>query len=423
MPCAAVGAVGERERAGQVKPRRSAAFVLSDERLVPPELARDRFERTLRIDHGLLDVYDPVMTLGTLPRCQRPTDSDARWAAVTRRDIAADGEFVFAVLSTGVYCRPSCASRRPRRDHVTFYDDPEAAQSAGFRPCRRCRPDSSEGGPAVEVTRRAVALIDSVAFDADVRPTLAHLGERLGVSRHHLQRTFKRVMGVSPRQYADARRLQTLKARLRTAGTVTEAMYDSGYGSSSRLYEQAGAQLGMTPGAYRNGAKGIEVQYTIASTPLGRMLVASTERGICAVSLADSDAELEAGLRREFPDAAIRRDDDALHAWAASLLRELDGGEPAALPLDVTGTAFQRRVWEALRSIPRGATRSYREVARAIGEPAAVRAVGRACAANPAAVLIPCHRVVREDGGLGGYRWGADRKRELLAREELLGTE
>jgi AraC family transcriptional regulator of adaptative response/methylated-DNA-[protein]-cysteine methyltransferase len=357
------------------------------------------------------------VTPETLRRSLPPTGSDERWAAVTRRDLAADGQFVFAVASTGIYCRPSCPARRPRRDNVSFFDSPKAAEEAGFRPCRRCRPDAPASA-ALELTRRAVELIDSDGSERDVPPTLSELGDRLNVSPHHLQRTFKKVLGISPRQYADARRLQSLRARLRAAGTVTEAMYDSGYGSASRLYEQAGAQLGMTPAAYRNGAKGIAVEYTIAPTSLGRMLVASTERGICAVSLGDSDGVLEAALRREFPDAAIHRNDDALRAAAASLVRQLDGGEPAALPLDVRATAFQRRVWEALRSIPRGATRSYSQVAEAIGAPTAVRAVARACAANRTAVLIPCHRVVREDGSAGGYRWGTERKQAILAREQ-----
>ncbi|MDQ3870381.1 MAG: bifunctional DNA-binding transcriptional regulator/O6-methylguanine-DNA methyltransferase Ada [Chloroflexota bacterium] len=359
------------------------------------------------------------MTVATLSP-NRPASNEERWAAVSRRDIAADGEFVFAVASTGVYCRPGCPARRPRRDNVRFFDHPADAEEAGYRPCRRCRPDAAGASAPLELTRRAAELIDGHESGLDPPLTLARLGERLGVSPHHLQRTFKKVVGLSPRQYADARRVQTLKARLRTAGTVTEAMYHAGYGSPSRLYEQARAQLGMTPAAYRNGAKGIAVQYTIAGTPFGRMLVASTEKGICAVSLGDSDDELEAALGEEFPGAAIRRQDEGLRPAAASLLRQLERGEAAALPLDVRATAFQRRVWEALRSIPRGATRTYQEVAEAIGAPAAVRAVGRACATNPAAILIPCHRVVPAAGGVGGYRWGAQRKRALLAQEEAL---
>lgn len=250
------------------------------------------------------------------------------------------------------------------------------------------------------------------------RLTLAAMSAELGVSPHHLQRTFRCVMGVTPRQYADALRLISLKASLRKGRDVTTALYDAGYGSSSRLYERANARLGMTPATYRRGGENMHINYTIVDCPLGRLLVAATKRGICAVSLGDSAAKLETFLRDEFPLAEIHRDRNGLNRWVAAILKHLRGREPQLdVPVDVQATAFQWRVWEELRAIPYGSTRSYSEVARALGRPTATRAVARACATNPVAVVIPCHRVVREDGGLGGYRWGLERKRALIEQE------
>jgi AraC family transcriptional regulator of adaptative response/methylated-DNA-[protein]-cysteine methyltransferase len=342
----------------------------------------------------------------------------ARWRAVLERDRRYDGVFVYAVRSTGVYCRPSCPSRRPRRERVIFFSAPDAAERAGFRPCRRCRPENAAAAdPRAALVRVACALIDAHP-EIPVRPST--LGARLGTSPHRLLRAFRAFLGISPRQYRDARRLERFKAALRHGrrGRVTPALYEAGYGSPSRLYERAHAQLGMTPATYGRGGRGMEIAYTVVPCPLGRLLVAATPRGICRIALGRRAGALARDLRAEFPAAAIRRDRGALAAWVAAILRYLDGrGRELDLPLDVRATAFQRRVWEALRKIPYGSTRSYSAVARALGQPRATRAVARACAANPAALVIPCHRVVRADGGLGGYRWGIARKRALLAAE------
>ncbi len=342
-----------------------------------------------------------------------------RWRAVEARDAAYDGAFVYAVDTTGVYCRPSCPSRRPRRRHVRFFELPEAAEGAGFRACLRCRPrDIAARDSRVDAVRRACRFIEA---QDDGPPTLAALSGEVGLSPHHLQRTFKRLVGVTPRQYADARRLSRLKARLRAGDRVAGALYEVGYGSSSRLYERAGGQLGMTPAAYRRGGRGWRVGFGIVRSSLGRLLVAATARGVCAVCLGDDDAALERGLRGEFPAAEIARDDAGLGDWIGGIAAHLEGARPhVGLPLDIQATAFQRRVWEELRRIPYGETRSYGEVARAIGRPTAARAVARACAANPVALVVPCHRVVRGDGGLGGYRWGAARKAALLEKERAV---
>ena len=338
------------------------------------------------------------------------------------RDRRYDGAFVYAVQSTGIYCRPSCPSRRPRRERVTFFPVAEAAELAGFRPCRRCRPaEAAPPDPGVPLVRTVCRLIDA----HPERPAgLAALSAQAGVTSHRLLRTFQRVLGISPRQYRDARRLDRFKTELRSRGRVSPAVYEAGYGSSSRVYEQAHAQLGMTPATYSRGAPGTRIAFTVVPCVLGRLLVAATARGICRVGLGSGAADLEAGLRAEFPAADVRRDRGALAASVGALLRYLDGrAEPLDLPVDLRATAFQRRVWEALRRIPYGATRSYAEIARAIGKPTATRAVARACAANPAALVIPCHRVVRADGGLGGYRWGVARKRALLEQERATTAE
>ncbi len=339
------------------------------------------------------------------------------WRAVVARDEHMDGAFVYAVRSTGIYCRPSCPSRRAGRAQVVFFALPEAAERSGFRPCRRCQPHKAPHGPQAELVERVCRQIEA---NLEGPRGLAALGAEMGMSPYHLQRTFKRLMGITPRQYADAHRLSVLKRRLRKGDDVTTAMYEAGYGSSSRLYERAPALLGMTPGRYRRGGQGMRIGYTLADSPLGRLLLAGTARGVCAVYLGDSDGRIEAELKHEYPRAEIRRDPNGLRAWAAALLNHLKGREPQLeLPVDVQATAFQCRVWQALRAIPYGTTRSYSEIARAIGRPKAVRAVARACATNPASVVIPCHRVVREDGHLGGYRWGLERKRALLEGESL----
>lgn len=340
-------------------------------------------------------------------------DAETCWQALTDKDTRFNGLFYFAVRTTGVYCKPSCAARRPRRENVLFFPSGDAAAAAGFRPCRRCRPHDSD--PQAKMVERACRIIEA---NPDRKLSLAELSAQLGVSAFHLQRTFKKIAGVSPRQYALARNVQQFKKSINEGESVINAMYDAGYGSSSRLYEQANAELGMTPATYRRRGNGMAITYTTAQCNLGRLLVATTERGLCAVRLGDSDEELEAALRAEFNSAEIVKDDDALSQSVAAILNYLEGKQQALeLPLDVQATTFQRRVWEALRRIPYGATRSYKEIAAAIGAPRAVRAVARACAANPLALVTPCHRVIATDGRLGGYRWGMERKQRLLARE------
>ena len=347
---------------------------------------------------------------------------DRYWRAALARDAAADHLFVYGVRSTGVYCRASCAARKPRRDQVVFFPRPKDAERAGFRPCRRCRPhEPGTARPQVDTVRRACRFIDERREDP-IR--LRQIGEHVGMNMHQLQRTFKRVMGITPRQYADAKRLEGLKERLKEGDTVTRALYDVGYGSSSRLYERAPKQLGMTPATYRRGGQGMRIHYSTAASPLGRLLVAGTKRGVCAVYLGDSDPDLESTLRAEYPAAEVRRGSGLADRWIGAVVDHLKGRQPDLdLPLDVQATAFQRRVWEELRAIPYGSTRTYGEIARRLGEPGAARAVGRACAANPVCIVVPCHRAVREDGGPGGYRWGAKRKERLLARERSAAGE
>ena len=343
----------------------------------------------------------------------------ARWTAVLAHDHSADGCFVYGVRSTGVYCRPSCPSRRPRRDRVRFFDAPGDARAAGFRACKRCSPDAVAlaADPWIEKIRRACVYLSNV----EGHPSLATLASRLGGSPYHLQRNFKRLVGVTPREYAEACRLRKVKGTLRQAGDITGAMLDAGYGSSSRFYERAVPKLGMAPSVYRRGGAGMEIGYTIvdsSNASLGRLLVAATARGVCAVAMGSSDTELTRALSREYPAAAISADAGALATWTNAILAHLSGRAPRLdLPLDVQATAFQWQVWQALASIPYGETRTYAEVASSIGKPRAVRAVARACATNPVALAIPCHRVVPSAGGEGGYRWGAGRKRTLLRQE------
>jgi AraC family transcriptional regulator of adaptative response/methylated-DNA-[protein]-cysteine methyltransferase len=340
---------------------------------------------------------------------------DPRWNAVVARDAARDGEFVFAVSSTGVYCRPSCAARRPRRENVQFFIRPEQAEQAGYRACLRCRPKSFHGNTESDGVKAICRFIEQ---HLDGPLTLGRLGTEFHQSPFHLQRRFKAVLGITPREYADSCRLRMLKRNLQAGDTVTRAMYDAGYGSSSRLYERTASQLGMTPDKYRRGAIAAAIRYTCADSPLGRMLIAATERGICSIQFARSDDELMEGLKREFPFAARKVDEGGLRSWVGALLRHMRGKDlDSSLPLDIRATAFQRRVWTYLQSIPFGATRSYSQVAKGIGRPSATRAVARACATNPVAVAIPCHRVVRGDGSMGGYRWGVERKKTLLEME------
>jgi AraC family transcriptional regulator, regulatory protein of adaptative response / methylated-DNA-[protein]-cysteine methyltransferase len=351
---------------------------------------------------------NPLPVLQTPPRRRCLT-------AVASRDARLDSAFVYAVHSTGIYCRPSCPSRRPQPKQLLFFAVPEAAERAGFRPCRRCRPQQAPRSTQSELVRRVCCEIGA---DVDRPADLRRLAASSGISAHHLQRTFRRAMGITPRQYADAIRVARLKSHLRKGTNVTTALYETGYGSASRLYEKSDAQLGMTPATYRRGGQGMQISYTVADCSLGRVLVAATARGVSAVYLGDKDEPLAAALRKEYPQAEVRRSSEEHSQWVRAIVRHLAGAQPQLdLPTDVVATAFQRRVWEALRSIPFGKTRTYREVARALGQPTATRAVARACATNPTSIVVPCHRVVRTDGTLGGYRWGLHRKQLLLEQE------
>jgi AraC family transcriptional regulator of adaptative response/methylated-DNA-[protein]-cysteine methyltransferase len=340
-----------------------------------------------------------------------PEPSDAeRWQAVLERNPCADGAFVYAVRSTGVYCRPICPSRRPRRSRVAFYASPEAAAAAGFRACRRCRPDARPYDE-IERVRMVCRRIEAGLAPA---PTLAGLAREAGCGAHTLWRSFKRLLGVTPAEYAAACRRAHFKALLRDGADLATATYTAGYGSSSRLYERADEMLGMTPGAYRRGGAGQRIRYTIGDG----FLLAAGERGFCALYLGEEPARLRAALEAEYPAAAIVRDAAALARWRGIVHRHLEGETTLLeLPLDISATAFQIRVWRALRQIPPGETRTYGEIAQAIGAPTAARAVGAACGRNPVSVVVPCHRAVGAGGGLTGYRWGLAAKRRLLAIE------
>lgn len=335
-------------------------------------------------------------------------DPDFAWAAFERRDRSLDGKFVGAVKTTGIYCKPSCPARRPKRENVLFFDDGEAARAAGFRPCLRCTSD--EVGRDRDAVRRAAAMIEA----ADEPPKLDDLAAAVGYAPHHFQRLFTRDMGVSPAAYSRAVRARRAGNNLNGDKSVTEAIYDSGYAAPSRFYADAKDRLGMTPSAWRDGGRGETIRYAMLDTPLGQMLVAATPKGICRLTF-DED---EAALRRRFPNAAILPADGAMASLIGGVLQAVE--TPSAmpdLPIDVAGTAFQEAVWKELRKIPVGETRSYADIAAAVGQPNATRAVGTANGSNPVAVLVPCHRVIRSDGSLGGYAGGLDRKRKLLAAE------
>lgn len=347
---------------------------------------------------------------------EEPLNEEQCWQAVVTRDRTADGTFVFAVRSTGIYCRPSCPARRPRREQVIFFRQMQEAEVAQFRPCRRCYPQyASVPEPQAEMIEQVCRYIETY-LDAPLR--LIDLSQQFHLSPYHLQRTFKRIKGMTPRQYVESCRLAHFKARLQDGVAVTSALHDAGYHSSSSMYERVPTQLGMTPTAYQHGGKSMHISYTIVEIPLGYILIAATARGVAVVRFGDAESTLQADLVREYPEAELERDEQGLGPWVTLLLDYLQGQSiPPTVPLDVRASAFQWKVWEALRAIPIGSTRSYREIAQAIGQPTAARAVANACAANPVAVFIPCHRVVRGNGQLGGYHWGVERKQQLLDLE------
>ena len=357
----------------------------------------------------------------TMQRPLEKTGHDLLWQAVLQRDPTYDGSFVYAVSSTGIYCRPICPSRRPNRANVRFFADSKEAQSAGYRACLRCLPDQPDQ------ESRNIGLVKHVCHEIDTHldehpdglPSLAQLSQDVGVSASHLQRVFKKETGLTPRQYAHAGRLDRFKSLVRDGNAVTTALFDSGFSSSSRLYEDADGQFGMTPGRYRRGGAGTTIGYLVAESPLGALLVAATGKGICSVKLGDNPSALLKDLQAEFPAADFQEGEKALRGWLGLVLEYLEGERLGLdLPLDIQATAFQRRVWRMLQSIPYGETRSYQQMALDIGLTGnASRAVGNACASNPVALVIPCHRAVRKDGSLGGYRWGLGRKEALIAME------
>lgn len=359
-------------------------------------------------------VTEVEMPSHRIERDGREKAAAARWRAVEERDRAADGRFVFAVKTTGVYCRPSCPARRPRPENVDFFADGAAARAAGFRACKRCRPDEA---PAIE---RAVAearrLLDAAEGET---LALAELAAAVDLSPAHLQREFRRRIGLSPKQYALAHRAERLRRGLGAGQKVLDAGFEAGYGSASRLYDEAAKSLGMTPGRFRQGGRGVRIAHALRETAFGHLLLAATDRGLCAVRLGDSPQAVRAALAAEFPRAELVEDEAALAAAFESVAALIEGPAetPAPPALDIAATPFQALVWQALRRIPRGSTVTYGELARAIGRPTAVRAVAAACAANPVAVIVPCHRVVGSGGGLTGYRWGVARKQALLEAE------
>src|SRR5215467_9218673 len=348
-------------------------------------------------------------------------DFEECWAALEHRDTSAAGRFLYGVSTTGVYCRPGCTSRLPLRKNTMFFETLAEAEAAGLRPCKRCRP--ADGSPAerhLAAVQRACALLEKT----DTAPSLGELADAAGISRFHFHRVFKQITGATPRDYARTHRLGRLAEKLDAGEPVTEAIYAAGFGSSSRAYEAAPAGLGMTPGARRNGGAGQRIRFATVETPLGWALVAATKRGICMTALADDRDTLEANLRRRFPAAEIIADEAGLKDWADQIVRFITAPDRNLdLPLDIQGTAFQARVWRALQKIPLGKTATYTEIAAALGQPKAIRAVAQACAANKLALLVPCHRVIRSDGDLGGYRWGLERKRSLLSREQTAAAQ
>ncbi|MBP7000734.1 bifunctional DNA-binding transcriptional regulator/O6-methylguanine-DNA methyltransferase Ada [Amaricoccus sp.] len=360
----------------------------------------------------MLDVPAPALS-----------DDEARWAAVLARDPAADGAFVLGVRTTGIYCRPTCPARRPKRENVAFYPDPAAARAAGLRACLRCEPDAEpERRVASQAVAAAAAMIEAAVADEAAVPGLDAIAARAGYAPHHFHRLFRRQTGLTPAAYARALRARRAEAGLAAGESVTQAIVGAGYGSPSRFYAEAGARLGMSPATRREGGRGETIRHATAATSLGTILVAATARGVCAVQFGEDEGALTAWLARRFPNATLAAPDPGFAALVADVAATVESpGEDRGLPLDLRGTAFQERVWQALRDIPCGTTTTYADLAAAIGRPGSARAVATACAANPVGVVVPCHRVVRTGGAISGYRWGVARKAALLARERTGG--
>ena len=342
---------------------------------------------------------------------------DEKWTAVQSRDDRFDGAFVFAARSTGIYCRPSCPARRAGKQQVAFFPGPVEAEQSGFRPCHRCQPREAGPSPKAQMVDRVCRYIEA---NLQGKLSLAILSRQVGLSPYHFQRTFKKVLGISPREYVKARRLGRMKRFLRNGETVSDSLYNAGFSSRSRVYENVQGGFGVNPGEFRRGGEGLRIRYSIIDSPLGRLLVAATEGGVCAVCIGDSDAFVESSLAEDYPSATLHRSDEEMKKWTGAFGRYFEGDDLAVnLPLDLKATAFQARVWKIIQSIPIGKTTTYSQIAEELGEPEASRAVARACATNPVALVIPCHRVVGKDGSLRGYRWGIKRKHALLKLEQV----
>jgi AraC family transcriptional regulator of adaptative response/methylated-DNA-[protein]-cysteine methyltransferase len=338
-----------------------------------------------------------------------------KWKAVVERDETKDGLFVIAVRSTGIYCKPSCPARHPNPEQVVFFSQPDEAEKSGFRACKRCNPRDATPSARAKLIERICKYVEA---NLDEKLTLQNLSRQAGLSPFHFQRTFKRILGISPRQYVEARRLERVKRSLTNGETVTNSLYGAGFTSKSRLYEKTPPQLGISPGLFRRGGQGLHIQYTIVDSGIGRILLAATERGACAVCMGASDDAVEAALKEDYYAADLHRDDVGMRKWAEALLSYFNGHEfPRDLPLDLQATAFQWKVWKEIQSIPYGQTATYSSIAKSLGAPQAARAVARACATNPVAIVIPCHRVIGKDGSLRGYGWGVKRKKTLLSLE------
>ena len=343
------------------------------------------------------------------------TNDAKRWKALVSRDPDAEGAFFYGVVTTGVFCRPTCSSRIPNRKNVVFFTTAKQAGQAGFRPCKRCEPDRA---PLQQLHAKAVIRACQMLNEAQKPPPLKELAAHVGISPYHFNRIFKKITGVTPKEFGAAKRTQRLIKSLSNGQSVTQAIYDAGYGSPSRFYERGASMLGMSPARYKTGGAGLEIRYALSETSLGWLLMAATKRGVCAIEFGETSEQLTGRLRERFPNAGLEKGEPGFARWVGRVISYIETPRGTlSLPLDIQGTAFQQKVWKALRAIPSGSTASYGEIARRLEAPKAARAVARACGSNPVAVAVPCHRAVRVDGGMGGYRWGLPRKRALLDRE------